>query len=80
MNLIVSASLVPERWVGKKAAPLRSFLPAFGASRMKSIFVAALGGSVHDLRTRKGTPRRQSQFRHQQADQESLLQSRSEVQ
>ena len=45
MNLIVSASLVPERWVGKKAAPLRSFLPAFGASRMKSIFFAPWAGA-----------------------------------
>jgi hypothetical protein len=38
------------------------------------------GRSVRDLRSRKGTPRRQRQFRRQQADQESLLQSRCEVQ
>ena len=43
-------------------------------------------GAVHDAAlgkaegTRKGTPRRQRQFRRQQADQESLLQSRCEVQ
>ena len=36
-------------------------------------FFRALAGSVRDLRTRKGTPRRQRQFRRQQADQESLL-------
>jgi hypothetical protein len=43
-------------------------------------FFRALGGSVRDLRTRKGTPRRQRQFRRQHGDQESLLQSRCEVQ
>lgn len=43
-------------------------------------FFCALGRSVRDLRNRKGTPRRQRQFRRQQADQESLLQSRCEVQ
>jgi hypothetical protein len=43
-------------------------------------FFRALGGSVRDLRTRKGTPCRQRQFRRQQPDQESLLQSRCEVQ
>ena len=43
-------------------------------------FFRAPGGSVLDLRTRKGTPLRQRQFRRQKADQESLLQSRCEVQ
>jgi len=43
-------------------------------------FFRALGRSVRDLRTRKGTPRRQRQFRRQQAAQESLLLSRCEVQ
>jgi hypothetical protein len=43
-------------------------------------FFRALGRSVRDLRTRKGTSRRQRQFRRRQADQESLLQSQCEVQ
>jgi hypothetical protein len=47
--------------------------------KQEHFFRAALGGSVRDLRTRKGTPRRQRQFRRQQAD-ESLLELRCEVQ
>ena len=43
-------------------------------------FFSRPGQERPDLRTPKGTPRRQRQFRRQQADQESLLQSRCEVQ